>query len=616
MLSPSKLHHSSVALILASLFALTSAASANDFTINSAQTSENGGNTLDGDDSINVTSTGSITVTTTEAIETTGNTNKITVSGTVSTTTKNAIKNTGNNNVTTVSDNAQIISITQAGIEDNGDNNVTTLSGNASIAITGATGNGVGIHSDGNSNTITLSDNAKITTKGTNSGIGIQLSGTTGNNIITMSQNTEISTTGPNSDGIYVYDGNNNKIYIAGKVHVTGAGSKALHIEAANNNAITLQEGALIIGPIHSDNTWATGSVLNIDVGLATSYVYTTTGSWTINELDGRTYSNVGGVVSSLSAGNSETADEMLFQRTHNISDSLARHASIISIEGKNDRTAAQNVWVDVYGGTSDRTQSTTNAASLGYKSTTSGLTIGVPVNTEQTSIDLVLSQMRTDLNISNKGQEISATSLKFGAFFKDVIQTKAWNLGGSAMIGRNNYKGSRGKVLDNTTATGFTTLSANFSSTEITLGMLAKYSSVISPTMQFEGELTGNFARESTKGYKEGTSFAWSARDLDQVSGGASAALVHQQQNGLRSYAKLALHRRAVIAGKQARYTNNGADTTTATGTLSETYTTGELGFFFKGKDALSISGSIKRHTSNNSTTGTHAHLGLNWAF
>ena len=83
-------------------------------------------------------------------------------------------------------------------------------------------------------------------------------------------------------------------------------------------------------------------------------------------------------------------------------------------------------------------------------------------------------------------------------------------------MIGRNNYKGSRGKVLDNTTATGFTTLSANFSSTEITLGMLAKYSSVISPTMQFEGELTGNFARESTKGYKEGTSFAWSARDLD----------------------------------------------------------------------------------------------------
>ena len=419
MLSPSKLHHSSVALILASLFALTSAASANDFTINSAQTSENGGNTLDGDDSINVTSTGSITVTTTEAIETTGNTNKITVSGTVSTTTKNAIKNTGNNNVTTVSDNAQIISITQAGIEDNGDNNVTTLSGNASIVITGATGNGVGIHSDGNSNTITLSDNAKITTKGTNSGIGIQLSGTTGNNIITMSQNTEISTTGPNSDGIYVYDGNNNKIYIAGKVHVTGAGSKALHIEAANNNAITLQEGALIIGPIHSDNTWATGSVLNIDVGLATSYVYTTTGSWTINELDGRTYSNVGGVVSSLSAGNSETADEMLFQRTHNISDSLARHASIISIEGKNDRTAAQNVWVDVYGGTSDRTQSTTNAASLGYKSTTSGLTIEVPVNTEQTSIDLVLSQMRTDLNISNKGQEISATSLKFGAFLR-----------------------------------------------------------------------------------------------------------------------------------------------------------------------------------------------------
>ena len=54
-----------------------------DFNINSAQTTENGGNTLDGSDSINVTSTGSITVTTTAGISTTGGTNKVTVSGTV-----------------------------------------------------------------------------------------------------------------------------------------------------------------------------------------------------------------------------------------------------------------------------------------------------------------------------------------------------------------------------------------------------------------------------------------------------------------------------------------------------------------------------------------------------
>ncbi len=247
----------------------------------------------------------------------------------------NAIINIGNNNKTTAFGNAKIIASKKARIEDRGDNNVTTLSGNASIEITPATGNGVGIDSNGNSNTITLSDNAKITTTGTNAGIGFQLSGATGNNIVTMSRNTEISTTGPSSNGIYVYDGNNNEIYIAGKVQVTGAGSNALYIEAANNNAITLQEGALIIGPILTDNTFASDLVLNIDFGLATSYTYTTTGSWTINELDGQTYSNVGGIVSALSAGNSETADEMLFQRTLNINGALPRYASLPANDNK-----------------------------------------------------------------------------------------------------------------------------------------------------------------------------------------------------------------------------------------------------------------------------------------
>ncbi len=109
---------------------------------------------------------------------------------------------------------------------------------------------------------------------------------------------------------------------------------------------------------------------------------------------------------------------------------------------------------------------------------------------------------MRTELNISNKEQETSATSVKFGAFIKDLIQTKAWNLGASAMISRNNYTRSRGKVLDNTTATGYTTLSTNYDSTEVTLRILAKYSSVISPTRQFEGGLMGTMARESIKGY------------------------------------------------------------------------------------------------------------------
>lgn len=57
-----------------------------DFTINSAQTTENGGNTLDGSDMITVTTAGSISITSGSGIETSGDYNTVLVNGSISTT--------------------------------------------------------------------------------------------------------------------------------------------------------------------------------------------------------------------------------------------------------------------------------------------------------------------------------------------------------------------------------------------------------------------------------------------------------------------------------------------------------------------------------------------------
>lgn len=86
---------------------------------------------------------------------------------------------------------------------------------------------------------------------------------------------------------------------------------------------VNFQEGALINGPIHTDNDYATGSILNIDVGLGASYIFTTSGTWAVNDLDGRSFTYSGNVASSLSVGNSETADKMLCISTGSLQSSL-----------------------------------------------------------------------------------------------------------------------------------------------------------------------------------------------------------------------------------------------------------------------------------------------------
>ena len=152
-----------------------------------------------------------------------------------------------------------------------------------------------------------------------------------------------VLTSGASADGIYVYDVSGNTINVAGKIKATNMDANSVHLEGGANGVVNFQEGALIIGPIHTDNDYATGSILNIDVGLGTSYIFTTSGTWTVNDLDGRSFTYSGNVASSLSASNSKTADEMLFMS--NVS-------------------SDESGWVDIYARSSERKANTAYDAS------------------------------------------------------------------------------------------------------------------------------------------------------------------------------------------------------------------------------------------------------------
>ena len=571
-------------LFLTSSFVAVSAPlHADDFTVSSASTATNGGNTVNGSDSLTVTAAGSISPSNAHGISTTGGSNTITVEG----------------SITTLNGRSGIQSTNENG-------NQITLSGSAHITSTsnGAQGSGINIGggSGGNNNSITLSDTAKITTIG-NSGLGISIYGD--NNTVTLSQGTEISTSGTSSDGIYIYDGTGNTLNIAGKIKATNADAKAIHLEGGTNGVVNLKEGAVIIGAIKTDDDYATGSVLNLDVGLGTSYILTTTGTWTVNDLDGRSFTYSGNVASSLSGGNSETADEMLFDSTRSLHASISRSAG-------SDKSG----WVDVYSHSSERAANTAQPNMLPYKASASGLSIGVPVLSGARSLEVVINSHRAALNIAEDSQKLDGQSTKIGVVLTQPPTASGWQLAASGFVGRTSYDGTRGEVLDNLSETGMTSLSSEFSSADAVVAVSAQYSAELSKTTRFEGGVEGSYAYQDIAAYDESSNFSWAARKLAQSIGGVSAGVVYQSSEALSYSFRLGAQRRTVVQGAQTSYTNYGTAYTLDAGLTSETYYDAEVGLAYQNGDGMDISAGISGISSDLKTTGFAAHLKLNWTF
>ncbi len=184
-------------------------------------------------------------------------------------------------------------------------------------------------------------------------------------------------------------------------------------------------------------------------------------------------------------------------------------------------------------------------------------------------------------------------------------------------MIGRNRYRGLRSSILDNTTATGYgTSLSSDYSSSEIMMSLTGKHSSIINLKMQLDGKLHGSLTLESIKSYQEGTNFSWKDRTLVQATAGASVTFVIMPKPNLQTYIKLGATRRALIGGKQTSYSIDRVAISAATGNNVESYYTSELGFSYKSTVAMTITAGLKRHFTISSDSWTNTHISMNWAF
>lgn len=355
--------------------------------------------------------------------------------------------------------------------------------------------------------------------------------------------------------GIWARD-NDNDIFISGTISASNSAAikNGGELDPANNpgvqtavtgNTFTFGQGARIIGDVDA----GTGSgTLKFDVGSAQSYVFATTGSWTLEDLDGRAV--VEGSAMAAGIGNAETADELMFDRSMSLNRSLGR------LERQSAYGERQALF-DAYGFSQSRDEDGTTSS---YELDSRGMTIGQPLELLGNQAIAFFNYHDSEIDIANGTHDIDAQSLRIGLSVPQMWSGENYNIGVYAVAGRNFYDGLRDVLVNQNTTTGITSIAASWNSSEVELGIDAATSYQISPSLTLDSSLGLAAHAEHIGTYAEENYFAWDSRTIVQAQAKAEVTLGYQATDATRIYGTAGTWRRDVRSGETAHYTINNA--------------------------------------------------------
>jgi len=350
----------------------------------------------------------------------------ITNSGTINANTSKAINVSGSDGVSITNNSGGVISSdgnTILGDAGNGADN-TTIQNTGKIFST---------ESDSESSAIVFANNDTGTTITNNAGGEIYSKGSTSTIIL------GVSSTLTNSGSI-----KNNKSVDTNVIQLKG-----------NNNTVTLKEGGIVVGMIKA-KSGTTGNTLKINHGVGSNYYYDTSGTFTLEDLDGNQV--VKGSAGSVGQGGSEVLDELLGTKSLNIRQSFSKYKN--AEEDLKDNES----WGEINFSTFKRKQNNQNL-SLGFNSADLTINLMYPDHGK----DFILSLGNGNQKFT-KDHDINRHSLHTGFFFRDhPILNKFGDE--SFILGGVNLKKSEREILTNTTSSGKLSITDNFETFDLIIG-------------------------------------------------------------------------------------------------------------------------------------------------
>ena len=222
-----------------------------------------------------------------------------------------------------------------------------------------------------------------------------------------------------------------------------------------NNNTVTLKDEGIVVGMIKA-KSGTTGNTLKINHGVGRSYYYDTSGTFTLEDLDGNQI--VKGSAGSVGQGGSEILDELLGTKSLNIRQSLSKYKN-----AEEDLKENQS-WGEINLSTFKRKQNNQNL-SLGFNSADLTINLMYPDHGK----DFILSLGNGNQKFT-KDYTVNQHSLHTGFFFRNhPILNKFGDE--SFILGGVNLKTSEREILTNTTSSGKLSITDNFETFDLIIG-------------------------------------------------------------------------------------------------------------------------------------------------
>ena len=309
----------------------------------------------------------------------------------------------------------------------------------------------------GNANT--GADNTTIV----NSGQIITTNTTSSSSAIIFADNDTGTTITNNLGGEITSKGNKGTIIVGVSSTITNSGTiknnksvdKNVIQLKGNDNTVTLKDGGIVVGMIKAANG-TTGNTLKLNHGVGKSYYYDTSGTFTLEDLDGNQV--VKGSAGSVGQGGSEILDELLGTKSLNIRQSLSKYKN-----AEEDLKENQS-WGEINFSTFKRKQNNQNL-SLGFNSADLTINLMYPDHGK----DFILSLGNGSQKFT-KDYGVNRDSLHTGFFFRDhPIFNKFGDE--SFILGGVNLKKSEREILTNTTSSGKLSITDNFETYDLIIG-------------------------------------------------------------------------------------------------------------------------------------------------
>jgi len=450
-------------------------------------------------DNVGVTVTGNITLSRSQKLftfddaERTGNTITVNSGSTITTET---------NGNTIFTDGADLTIINSGTISTLANKSkAINISKSDGVSITNNSG-GV-ITTGGNTilgNASTGADNTTIV----NSGQIISTNTTSSSSAIIVADNDTGTTITNNLGGEITSKGNKGTIIVGVSSTITNSGTiknnksvdKNVIQLKGNNNTITLKDEGIVVGMIKAASG-TTGNTLKLNHGVGKSYYYDTSGTFTLEDLDGNQV--VKGSAGSVGQGGSEILDELLGTKSLNIRQSLSKYKN--AEEDLKDNKS----WGEINFSTFKRKQNNQNL-SLGFNSADLTINLMYPDHGK----DFILSFGNGSQKFT-KDYGVNRDSLHTGFFFRDhPIFNKFGDE--SFILGGVNLKKSEREILTNTTSSGKLSITDNFETYDLIIGTKINNDFIIP-------NIGATLGLSYTPSHKESNYYSWDKKEVSNLS-------------------------------------------------------------------------------------------------